>query len=202
MLFPGQRGITFVHYHCPMLSSFLFYKSFLVISKISDLSWYSILHSHDDVLIQTPAPIYLLSPSKSQFNPSWMSPDIYALWEVRAFSNSYSLLVFTYFWSSYILYIKIPDGLYTADCLALKLKLYESSNTKYSTWIIWSRLMIDKWASPVAQWWRILLWCRSHRRHGFNPWARKIFWRKAWQPTPVFLPAEPHGQKSLAGYSP
>ena len=62
--------------------------------------------------------------------------------------------------------------------------------------------MIDKWASPVAQWWRILLWCRSHRRHGFNPWARKIFWRKAWQPTPVFLPAEPHGQKSLAGYSP
>ena len=27
----------------------------------------------------------------------------------------------------------------------------------------------------------------------------KISWRRAWQPTPVFLPGEPHGQKSLAG---
>ena len=27
-------------------------------------------------------------------------------------------------------------------------------------------------------------------------------WRRAWQPTPVFLPAESHGQRSLAGYSP
>ena len=27
-------------------------------------------------------------------------------------------------------------------------------------------------------------------------------WRKAWQPTPVFLPREPHGQRSLVGYSP
>ena len=27
-------------------------------------------------------------------------------------------------------------------------------------------------------------------------------WRGAWQPTPVFLPREPHGQGSLAGYSP
>ena len=30
----------------------------------------------------------------------------------------------------------------------------------------------------------------------------KIPWRKAWQPTPVFLPGEPHGQRSLAGCSP
>ena len=27
-------------------------------------------------------------------------------------------------------------------------------------------------------------------------------WRRKWQPTPVFLPRESHGQKSLAGYSP
>ena len=37
---------------------------------------------------------------------------------------------------------------------------------------------------------------------GFDPWVRKIPWRRAWQPTPVFLPEEPHGQRSLAGYSP
>ena len=38
-------------------------------------------------------------------------------------------------------------------------------------------------------------------RCGFDPWVRKIPWRKAWQPTPVFLPGESHRQKNLAGYS-
>ena len=36
--------------------------------------------------------------------------------------------------------------------------------------------------------------CRSHRRHSFNPQVRKIPWRRAWQPTPVFLPGESHGR--------
>ena len=43
-------------------------------------------------------------------------------------------------------------------------------------------------------------------RPGFDPWVGKIPWRREWQPTPVFLPGEPHGltpgQRSLAGYSP
>ena len=36
----------------------------------------------------------------------------------------------------------------------------------------------------------------------FNPWDRKIPWRRKWQPSPVFLPEKSHGQRSLAGYSP
>ena len=40
------------------------------------------------------------------------------------------------------------------------------------------------------------------KRCQFNSWVRKIPWRRAWQPTPVFLPRESHGQRSLAGYSP
>ena len=40
------------------------------------------------------------------------------------------------------------------------------------------------------------------KRLGFDPWVGKIRWRRAWQPTPVFLPGESHGQRSLAGYSP
>ena len=36
----------------------------------------------------------------------------------------------------------------------------------------------------------------------FDPWVEKIHWRRKWQPTPVFLPGESHGQRSLAGYSP
>ena len=37
---------------------------------------------------------------------------------------------------------------------------------------------------------------------GFSPWAGKIPWRRKWQSTPVFLPGESHGQRSLGGYSP
>jgi len=40
------------------------------------------------------------------------------------------------------------------------------------------------------------------RRQGFDPWVRKIPWRREWQPTPIFLPGESHGQRSLEGYSP
>ena len=40
------------------------------------------------------------------------------------------------------------------------------------------------------------------KRCGSDPWVRKIPWRRAWQTTPVLLPGESHGQKSLAGYSP
>ena len=44
--------------------------------------------------------------------------------------------------------------------------------------------------------------CSRHKRHGFNPWVGKTPWRKAQQPTPVFLPREFHGQRSLASCSP
>ena len=39
-------------------------------------------------------------------------------------------------------------------------------------------------------------------RPGFNPWVWKIPWWRIWQPTPVFLPGESHGRRSLVGYSP
>ena len=42
--------------------------------------------------------------------------------------------------------------------------------------------------------------CRRRKRCGFSPRVGKIPWRRAWQPTPVFLPGESHGQRSLAGY--
>ena len=40
------------------------------------------------------------------------------------------------------------------------------------------------------------------RRLGFDPWIRKIPWRRKWQPTTVFLPGKSHGQWILVGYSP
>ena len=44
--------------------------------------------------------------------------------------------------------------------------------------------------------------CRKCKRHEFNPWVRKIPWGRKWQPTPVFLPGQFHGQRSLVDYSP
>ena len=37
---------------------------------------------------------------------------------------------------------------------------------------------------------------------GFDPWLGKIPWRRKWQPTPIFLPGESGGRRSLVGYSP
>ena len=51
----------------------------------------------------------------------------------------------------------------------------------------------------MAQWAKIHLQCR---RHGFDPWVRKIPWRRKWQPTQEFLPGKSHGQWNLEGYSP
>ena len=42
---------------------------------------------------------------------------------------------------------------------------------------------------------------RRRKRCKFGLWVGKISWRRAWQPTLVFLPGESHGQRSLAGYS-
>ena len=44
--------------------------------------------------------------------------------------------------------------------------------------------------------------CLQCRRHSFDPWVRKIPWRRKWQPTPALLPGESHGGRSLVGYSP
>ena len=44
--------------------------------------------------------------------------------------------------------------------------------------------------------------CLQCKRPGFDPWSGKIPWRREWQPTPVFLSGQSHGQRSLAGYSP
>jgi len=35
---------------------------------------------------------------------------------------------------------------------------------------------------------------------GFDPWVRKITWRRERLPTPLFLPGKLHGQRSLTGY--
>ena len=43
--------------------------------------------------------------------------------------------------------------------------------------------------------------CRKCKRYGFSPWVGKIPRRREWLPTPLFLPEEFQGEKSLVGYS-
>ena len=44
--------------------------------------------------------------------------------------------------------------------------------------------------------------CNAGDLGSIGPWVGKIPWRREWQPTPVFLPGEFHGQRSLVGYCP
>ena len=65
---------------------------------------------------------------------------------------------------------------------------------------VFSDISVGYWRLP---WW--LRWqriCLQRRRCGFNPWVRKIPWRREWLPTQVFLPGKSHTQRSLEGYSP
>ena len=57
--------------------------------------------------------------------------------------------------------------------------------------------MEQRWASLLAQ-----SSACQYRRPGFDPRVGKMPWRRKWQPAPVFLPGESHGQRSLLGYSP
>ena len=66
---------------------------------------------------------------------------------------------------------------------------------------IWSQnIPKQSWSIP---WWlrrqRICLQCG---RPEFDPWVGKIPWKREWQSTPVCLPEESHGQRSLLRYSP
>ena len=67
----------------------------------------------------------------------------------------------------------------------------------------WSLSTGRKLVLSLRTWWlRGSSVCLQCGRPGFNPWVRQIPWRRKWQPTPVFLPGESHGRRSLVGYSP
>ena len=83
-----------------------------------------------------------------------------------------------------------------------QLKLYKIKWVEWSFYLYWS---IVDWASLIA--WSVknlpaVQACSAGRDPTFGPWVGKLPWRRKWQPTPVFLPGESHGQRSLAGYSP
>ena len=73
--------------------------------------------------------------------------------------------------------------------------MFLSAEEKLLTNLVWTsqpELVVKKPPANAGDIWDV---------GGFDPWVRKIPWRRKWQPTPVFLPGESHGQRSLVGHS-
>ena len=69
---------------------------------------------------------------------------------------------------------------------------------RYNWHITLCNFKVYTWASLVAQMIKNL---PALKGPGFDPWVGKISWRREWIPTPVFLPGESHGQRSLVDCS-
>ena len=81
------------------------------------------------------------------------------------------------------------------SCFALYLLLYCGLSVIFNIFIFFISLYSVFYSSH-----HFACQCRRHKRLAFNPWIRKIPWRRKWLPTPVFLPGESHRQPS--GHSP
>ena len=66
-----------------------------------------------------------------------------------------------------------------------------STSFCHKMYLIWGFPGGTSGKEPICQY-------RTQKRWGLNPWVRKIPWRRAWQPTPVFLPGGSHELGSLA----
>ena len=103
-----------------------------------------------------------------------------------------------YLFFSYISYIKLPHNS-TWQLLSVN-------------WIKGTRFKSCEWSLIWCPYWRLRAFQAApvvkspsanagDMRRGLNPWAGKIPWRRAWQPTPAVLLGESHGQRSLMGYT-
>ena len=69
---------------------------------------------------------------------------------------------------------------------------------KFSLFVFYSQHWLPGWLSGEES----ICQCRNLKRCRFNPWVRKIPWKRKWQPASVFLPGKPYGQSSLVDCSP
>ena len=96
------------------------------------------------------------------------------------------------------IYIYVCVYVYVCVCIYISLSICQlrgskSNNTSLAMNILGNQILVSssilQWASLMAQTVKNL-----PSMPGFNPWVRTILWRRAWQPTPVFLPGESHLQ--------
>ena len=116
------------------------------------------------------------------------------------------ILLFTFFTSSRPLLGKLTNLKSTHRTVLLSLFNIFFSTTLHSSYFLfreWTHKTHIQSIFYLTVWWlRGCSVCLQCGRPGFAPRVGKIPWRRKWQPTPVFLPGESHGQRSLVGYSP
>ena len=84
----------------------------------------------------------------------------------------------------------------SSSCLCRSFTYTKHSNMNIRWHVLF--IIIPRWFSGEES----SCLCRRHHSQGFDPWVGKIPWRRSWQPTPVSLPGESQGPRSLVGYSP
>ena len=91
-------------------------------------------------------------------------------------------------------------------CLLLRMKVVTNLNNvlkSIDTTLPTKVSLVKAMVLPLVMWWlRWLRVCLQCEGPVFDPWVRKIPWRRKWQPTPVFLPEKSYRQRSLEDYSP
>ena len=126
------------------------------------------------------------------------------MWVKAVFCSFEMLAIPLWSWKITNIYIPLMRKGKASSRLWVREYIFVKKNRKQSSEEENKELLLHrKGASPVA----LVVkepacQCRSHKRCGFDSWGGKIPWRRAWQSTPVFLPGESYGQRSLAGYSP
>ena len=91
-----------------------------------------------------------------------------------------------------------PKDQTQVSCIAGRFFTIRDTGKPYNCMWVYNYLRLRRWFSGKES----TCQCRRCRRLEFDPWVGKIPWRIKWQPAPVFLSGEFHGQRSLVGYSP
>ena len=147
-----------------------------------------------------------------------LSPPAFSLSSIRVFSNESVLRIrWPKDWGDYLIvsltciFLEISDAEHLiTHLLAIHVscldKCLSRSSTQFSTVFVVVVVVVmcvfitvlrcsvtPKWTTAIPTI-GLLQWCSGKeatcqcRKHGLNLWVGKIFWRRKWQPIPLFLP--------------
>ena len=115
------------------------------------------------------------------------------------------IFIYTYIWASQVVVVLLLLSRFS--CVRLVATPWTACSLPGSAILVLVQARVPEWgalafsASDASSKESACQW-RKCKRHEFNPWFGNISRRRKWQPTPVFLIAEFHGQRSLTGYNP
>ena len=121
---------------------------------------------------------------------SWES-SLYIL-DVNSLSGMWFGNIFSHFVGCLFCFLAFFDAQKFSVLMKFKLSTFAFC---YPFNVIFWHTGVPRWLSGVE----FTCQCRRCRRPGFDPCVGNILWRRAWQPTPVFLPGKSHGQRNLMG---